>query len=262
MTNNQTNAAALPVPAIEGTRFSAKFLIVFRRELAGYFTSPIAYLVAFAVLLLNGLVFNGDLGARNGVTQTDGTVVLRWLAELTIFFAPLMTMRLLAEENREGTIELLMTLPVNDTDIVIGKFLGAWAYYSVILVLTFVYQGILIWLAPPDIGATISAYIGLWLFGGAALAVGLLFSAITENQIVAGFLSVAILMVLWLADQSGSLVANRNVAQLIRTFSFQSHFVYSFAVGVVRLDDMVFFVGVIAVMLFVTTRLIESRRWR
>ncbi len=239
-----------------------KFLTIFRRELAQYFTSPIAYLVAFAVLLLNGLVFNNDLTTRNGHNQTDPTVVLNWFAFLTLFFAPLLTMRLMAEENREGTIELLMTLPVNDSDIVIGKFLGAWAYYTLVLVLTGVYQVIIVWLAPPDIGLIFSSYIGLWLYGGAALAVGLLFSAFTENQIVAGFLSVAALILLWLSDRVGTLINDRTLAVFARTFSFQSHYVYSFAVGVVRLDDIVFFVGVIAVLLFTTTRLIESRRWR
>lgn len=239
-----------------------KFLTVFRRELAAYFTSPIAYLVAFAVLLLTGLVFNSDLATRNGHDLTDGTVVLSWFAFFTLFFAPLITMRLLAEENREGTIELLMTMPVQDSDIVIGKFLGAWAYYTIILALTVVYQVITVWLSPPDVGAIIASYIGLWLYGGAALAVGILFSAITENQIVAGFLGLAAMIVLWLADQVGAIVNNRSLAVLARTFSFQSHYIYSFALGLVRLDDIVFFVGVIAALLFTTTRIVESRRWR
>lgn len=239
-----------------------KWLVVFRRELTGYFTSPTAYLVAFAVLLLTGIVFNNDLATRNGHSATDGTVVLNDFAYFTLFFAPLITMRLVAEENREGTIELLMTLPINDGDIVLGKFLGAWAYYTIILAITVIYQLILIWLTPPDIGSVLSSYIGLWLYGGAALAVGLLFSALTENQIVAGFLSLAMLLLLWVADQVGTLVTNRGLAVLIRTFSFQSHYLYSFSLGVVRLDDVVFFVGVIMVLVFVTTRLIESRRWR
>ena len=95
-----------------------------------------------------------------------------------------------------------------------------------------------------------------------SICFGVLFSTITENQIVAGFLSVAALMVLWLADQAGTLVSNRTLAEAIRLVSFQSHYLYSFAVGVVRLDDIIFFVGTIAVLLFITTRLIESRRWR
>jgi ABC-2 type transport system permease protein len=237
--------------------------IIFRRELAQYFTSPIAYLVAFAVLVLGGFVFNNDLAARNGGrAPTDGSVILTYFAYFTLFFAPLLTMRLMAEEHREGTIELLMTLPVRDGDIVLGKFLGAWGYFSIILALTLVYQILLIWLSPPDLGKVISAYFGVWLYGGASIAVGLLFSALTENQIVAAFLSTASLVLLWLADLVGKLIDNRPFAEFVRTFSFQSHYLYSFAVGLVRLNDLVFFVGAITIMLFVTTRLVESRRWR
>lgn len=236
--------------------------IVFRRELAQYFTSPIAYLIAFAVLLLGGFIFNSDLATRNGREVTDGVVILVYFAQFTLFFAPLLTMRLLAEENREGTLELLMTLPIRDHHLVIGKFLGAWAYYSILLMLTFIYQIALIWLNPPDVGAVISAYIGLWLYGGAAIAIGVLFSALNENQIVAAFLSMAVLLLLWQADLVGMVVTSRSLASIIRTFSFQTHYLYSFAIGLVRLDSIVFFTGVMAVSIFLTTQIIESRRWR
>lgn len=235
---------------------------VFRRELTQYFTSPIAYLVAFAVLLLTGLVFNGDLALRNGKTAADGAVALVYLAQFTVFFAPLLTMRLLAEENREGTLELLMTLPVRDNAIVIGKFLGAWAYYTFVLALTLVYQVVLVWLGPPDLGVSIATYIGLWLFGGASIAVGMVFSALNENQIVAAFLGVAALLLLWQADLVGEMITNRGLAQFVRSFSFQSNFAYSFAIGLVRLDHVIFFAGVIAVLVFLTTQIVESRRWR
>jgi ABC-2 type transport system permease protein len=237
-------------------------LIIFRRELMQYFTSPIAYMVAFAVLVLGALVFNSDLALRNdGKTATDGTVILRYFALFTLFFAPLLTMRLLAEESREGTIELVMTLPVRDGDIVLGKFLGAWGYYSVVLLLTLVYQLLLVWLSPPDLGQVISGYIGIWLYGGAALAVGLLFSAVTDNQIVAAFLSIATLLSLWVAADVGGLINNRTIAELIRSFSLRAHF-DSFSVGLVRLADLVFFVGLMTVVLFISTRIVESRRWR
>jgi ABC-2 type transport system permease protein len=238
-------------------------LTIFRRELTQYFTSPIAYLVAFAVLMLGGFVFNSDLAARNGGrAATDGSVILTYFAYFTLVFAPLLTMRLMSEERREGTLELLMTLPVRDSDIVLGKFLGAWAYYTVILALTLVYQVLLVWLSPPDMGVVVSAYLGIWLYGGAALAVGLLFSALTENQVIAAFLGIAALILLWLSDLVGQVINNRPLAELIRSFSFQSHFLYSFRIGLVRLNDLVFFAGVIAVILFVTTRIVESRRWR
>jgi ABC-2 type transport system permease protein len=237
--------------------------VIFRRELAQYFASPIAYFVAFAVLVVAGVLFNSDLALRNGKGDgTDGSLVVTFFALMTLFFAPLLTMRLFAEENREGTIELLMTLPVNDGDIVLGKFLGAWAYYTIILALTLVHQILLIWLTPPDMGAAVSAYIGVWLYGGAAIAVGLLFSALTENQIVAAFMSISVLVILWLADLVGRVINNLAVAEVVRSLSFQNHFMYSFTKGLVRLNDVVFFVGVIVALLFITTRIVESRRWR
>jgi ABC-2 type transport system permease protein len=235
---------------------------IFRREFSAYFNAPIAYFVAFAVLVLVGFVFNDDLASRNGSRATDGAVVLIYLAQFTIFFAPLLTMRLFAEENREGTIEVLMTLPVRDSTIVFGKFLGAWAYFTVLIGLTLVHQVVLVWLSPPDIGVVISAYLGLWLLGGATLAVGLFCSALNENQIVAAFLSTAILLLAWQADLVGSVVNNRPLAEFVRYFSFQSNFAYTFALGYVRLDNIVFFGGVIAVLLFSTTQILESRRWR
>lgn len=236
--------------------------LVFRREVAAYFASPIAYFVAFAILLLTGFVFNSDLATRNGRAASDGAVALVYLAQFSVFFAPLLTMRLLAEENREGTLELLMTLPLRDYQIVIGKFLGAWAYYTALLGLTVVYQIVLVWLNVPDLGVVFAAYLGLWLFGGAALAVGIVFSALNENQIVAAFLGVAALLLLWQADLVGDVIANRSLAQLVRAFSFQSNYAYSFALGLVRLDHVIFFLAVIAALLLLTTQIIESRRWR
>jgi ABC-2 type transport system permease protein len=245
--------------------------IIARRELAHYFTSPIAYLVAFAILVLTGWPFNVDLAQRAGRLPPDGAAVLGAFGFFTIFFAPLLTMRLLAEEAREGTLELLLTLPVRDGDIVLGKFLGAWLYYSAILALTLVYQAI--WLAITtakpytispdlDIGPVITAYLGIWLFGGATLALGLLFSALTENQVIAGFLSMAALFVLWLGDYAGHVIQSRPVAQAIRELSLQAHYATSFLVGVIRFEDVVFFIGLIVVALFISTRVLESRRWR
>lgn len=242
-----------------------------RRELAHYFTSPIAYLVAFAVLVLTGWQFNVDLAQRVGRQPPDGAAVLGAFAFFTLFFAPLLTMRLFAEEAREGTLELLLTAPVRDGDIVLGKFLGAWLYYTVILGLTLVYQAI--WLAITtaraftltpelDIGPVITAYLGIWLFGGAALALGLLFSALTENQVIAAFLSMSVLFILWLGDYAGSVVQSRALAQVIRELSLQAHYATSFLVGVIRFEDAVFFIGVITAALFIATRALESRRWR
>lgn len=242
---------------------------IFKREVRGYFTSPIAYLVAFAMLFLMGLFFVSDLQRRASLNlPPDGTAPLQFLAFLMLFFGPLLTMRLLAEEHREGTMELLLTLPIPDSAIVLGKFLGAWCFYSLVLLLTIVYQGILFAVGLPDFGAVMSGYVGIWLYGGAVLAVGLLFSSLTENQIVAGFLSMATLFILWLADSVGALFSSVNLdvgvetARLVRTLSLRSHQAQSFMVGIIRLEDVVFYAGLIGVMLFIAIQIVAAQRWR
>ena len=184
------------------------------------------------------------------------------LSFLMIFFAPLLTMRLFAEERREGTLELLLTAPVSDGSIVFGKFMGAWFYYTLLLVLTFLYQFVLMAITQPDLGHAASAYLGIWLYGGATLAIGIFFSSLTENQIVAAFLSMVTLLLLWLGEQAGDLIANIDVALVVRALSMQGHFSSSFATGLLRAEDVAYFAGIIAVVLFATIRIVESNRWR
>jgi ABC-2 type transport system permease protein len=238
--------------------------IVFSREIKQYLTSPVAYLIAFAFLLVTGLIFNNDLAVSVTVKPAEPALIPLFLSFAMVLFAPLLTMRLLAEERREGTLELLLTAPVKDSDIVFGKFLSAWFYYSMLLGVTLVYQFVLFFTTQnrPDLGHAMSAYIGIWLYGGAALAVGLMYSSLTENQIVAAFLGWATLMLLWLGDLAGQVVANLELARLLRTLTLQGHFTTSFAVGVVRAEDVAYYAAIIVVMLFVAIRVIESHRWR
>ncbi len=237
-------------------------LIVFRREVGQYLSSPFAYVIAAAVLLLTGYAFNRDLAQSMGTQAPDPALVPVMLSFMMIFFAPLLTMRLFAEERREGTLELLLTAPVSDGSIVFGKFMGAWFYYSLLLALTFLYQFVLTAITQPDIGHAMCAYLGIWLYGGATLAIGIFFSSLTENQIVAAFLSMITLMLLWLGEQAGDLIANIDVALIVRALSMQGHFSSSFATGLLRAEDVAYFAGIIAVVLFATIRVVESNRWR
>jgi ABC-2 type transport system permease protein len=227
-----------------------------------YFASPIAYLLAAAFLLLTAFLFNSDLTFSVNTKAVEPALIPDALSFMLVFFSPLFTMRMLAEENREGTLELLLTAPVRDGDITFGKFLGAWFYYTLLLLATSLYQLILVRISTPDLAHTAGAYIGIWLYGGATLAVGLLFSALTENQIIAAFLSTAVLMLLWLGDLAGQIIANIDVAWLFRTLSLQGHFSTSFSVGLIRAEDVAFFAGIIVITLFITIRVIESKRWR
>ncbi len=237
--------------------------VILRREIAHYFGSPFAYLIGFAFLVFTGLVFTQEIEVvSTAQTIANPAIIPTTLALLLVFIAPLLTMRLLAEERREGTLELLLTAPVPDGAIVIGKFLGAWFYYTALLLITLAYQFVLAAITQPDFGHTIGAYLGIWLYGGATLAVGLFFSSLTENQIVAAFFSMITLLLLWLADGAGRVIGNIEVARVVRTLSLQAHYAPSFGFGLIKMEDIAFFLGIIVIMLYLSIRALESARWR
>ncbi|MCS6834520.1 MAG: ABC transporter permease [Anaerolineae bacterium] len=236
--------------------------LILRREMASYFTSPIAYLIAAGFLLLTGVSFNNELTFALGVRPLDPALIPRLLTQVMIFLAPLLTMRLLAEESREGTMELLLTAPISDLAIVLGKFLSAWLFYTLLLALTLVYQVIVFSVSRPDLAHVIAAYLGIWLYGGATLAIGLFFSALTENQIVAAFLSMVVLFVLYIGENVGQIVASVDLARLIFSLTLQGHFAPSFAVGLIRGEDVIYYAGVIVVALYLSIQALDARRLR
>ncbi|NDJ60488.1 MAG: ABC transporter permease subunit [Chloroflexi bacterium] len=242
------------------------FWAVFKRELAVYFRSPVAYAIAFAVLFFLGLLFNAFISQTNGQFPADATYIPGLITFLLFLIAPLLTMRLLAEEAREGTMEVMMTLPMNETQFIIGKFLAAWAYYTIVLLLTVVHLVILAQIGIPDMGAAFGAYFGAWLYGGAVLAVSMIWSAITEDQVVAAFLGAATILVLYLADVAAIWLANQGsvtgVADFVRELGLNAHYGPTLARGVIRAEDVVYFILMIVGALFITTRIVETRRWR
>ncbi|RMF81209.1 MAG: hypothetical protein D6737_05670 [Chloroflexi bacterium] len=247
-------------------------LAVFKREVALYFRSPIAYAIPFALTLFFGLLFNDTVTRNNQNAPAD--VIMTFIPGLFTFLlfliAPLLTMRLLAEETREGTLEILMTLPMKEWHFIVGKFLAAWLYYTVLLALTLVYAGILWRIGVPDAGIAFGAYFGAWLYGGAVLAMTLIWSAVTEDQIVAAFLGAATILVLWLADIAAAWFANLSntgeqnsvVAEVIRELGLRAHYTFTMAQGIIRAEDILYFIFMMIAGLFITTRIVEVRRWR
>ena len=244
----------------------SKIFAVFKRELALYFRSPVAYAIAFAIFFFLGVLFNGYIAQANGRFPADATFAPGLLTFLMFLIAPLLTMRLLAEENREGTIEVLMTLPMNESHFIIGKFLAAWAYYTVLLLVMLVYYFLMDLVGVPDAGQGFGAYFGAWLYGGAVLAITMIWSAVTEDQIVAAFLSAATVLVLYLAEIAAIWVAGQQAtsgaADFIRELGLQAHYSATLAQGVIRAEDIAYFVFMIFGALFITTRIVETRRWR
>lgn len=235
-----------------------------RREIGSYLVSPIAYLISAAFLLLVGLYFWLVLSV---MVQYQQEPTMRYTIEFMIFvfvFAvPLITMRLLAQERRMGTLELLLTSPVQEWELVLGKFVGGLVLFLVMVGPTLLYPLTLELFGNPDWGPIWSGYLGLLLLGAILLSVGLLASALTQNQIVAAVLGVAGNLMLWFffgipAQISGT---NSRTAGVLSMLDLQSR-MESFLSGILDTRDVVYSVSMIAFFLFVTTRVLGARRWR
>jgi len=231
---------------------------VARKELYSYAVSPFAYVVAAVFLLINGLIF--FLILSNGFPEANLHPLLPTTAFLLLLVIPVLTMRLLAEERATGTIELLMTFPVTDAQVVLGKFLATLVVYTIMLVPTLGYVVILKVYGNSEWGPFISAYLGLLLLGGAFIAIGMFSSSLTRNQIVAGVVGIGILLLLWVLGAASGILGSR-LAGFVGYLSLSDHFT-GFTSGVIDLKDVVFFLSVIAGALFITTRVLESNRWR
>lgn len=256
-----------------------KILAVYKRELALFFRSPVAYAIAFALLFLLGLLFSSQVkqvvDANSAALQQGGQPYTAdvftgfapgLLTFLLFLVAPLLTMRLLAEESREGTLEVLMTLPMNESAFIIGKFLAAWTYFTVLLLLTLVYTILISTVAVPDWGREFLSYFGGWLYGGAVLAVTLIWSAVTEDQIVAAFLGAATVLILYLAEIAATWASGQQITEgitgFIRELSLVAHYQDTMLAGILRAEDVLYFVFLMIAALFITVRLVETRRWR
>lgn len=244
----------------------SKVFAVFKREVGLYFRSPIAYAVSFALLLFMGVLFNAYITQANGSFPADASFAPNLLTFLMFLIAPLLTMRLIAEESREGTLEVLMTLPMNESQFILGKFLAAWAYYTVLLLISVIYYVLMAQIGVPDQGVAFGAYFGAWLYGGAVLAIAMIWSAITEDQIVAAFLGAATILVLYLAEFAAVWVAGQQTmagaADVVRELGLQAHYGVTLSQGIIRAEDLLYFVFIIIGALFITTRIVETRRWR
>ncbi len=230
---------------------------IFRREMNAYFLSPVAYVVIVVFLVLTGYFFQKALFITSEASLRYSLAISQFILSI---LTPVITMRLLAEENKTGTIETLMTAPVTDFEVVFGKFLSAWGLYCVMLAPTLIYIAILCWVGNPDIGPIISSYIGLILMGAMFVSVGLMVSSFTKNQIVAVVIGIVSLMLLWVAGYyvaggEGSLSA---VLRYIGTFGHWE----TFTKGIIDTRDVVYYVSLTALFIFITVRVVESRKWR
>ena len=235
-----------------------------KRELSGYFASPVAYVVIVIFLLRIGF-FTFMLGQFFRVGEASLTFTFfRWHPWLYLFLVPAVGMRLWAEERRQGTLELLLTMPITAWQAIVGKFLASWLFLIIALVLTFPVVLTISYLGHPDMGAVFSGYVGSALLAGAYLAVTCFTSALTRNQVISFILSVMICLFLILAGYTPvtdllTRFASPVVVDIIAAFSVMTHF-EGFQRGVIDLRDFVFFASVIGFALFTTGVIIRSQR--
>ena len=253
-------------------------LAVAGKEMRHYFHSPIAYLVMTVYAALCGFFFYSftatyvmqsfrmqAMGGMGAPPMSLNEYIIRpllagVLTVVLLLLVPLITMRLYAEEKRSGTIELLLTSPLTDLEIILGKFLGSLALYAVLVAMTFVYVSLLFIYGTPNAKPLIAQVLGLLLYGAALLALGMWFSTFTKNQIVAGVIAFAVFLLLFVLDwvtAYGSGTASRVIAYMSLTTHFEN-----FSKGVIDLSDVVFYASVATLGIFLTARSVEALKGR
>ncbi|MER3446988.1 MAG: hypothetical protein C4291_09155 [Candidatus Dadabacteria bacterium] len=244
---------------------------ILKRELKSYFASPVAYIILVVFLVLSGIFFFFYLESfiksqfdprfqlfREKLNLNEFVIrpYFGTISVVLLFIIPLITMRLIAEERKNFTAELLFTLPVRVSQIVLGKFLASFSLFAIMLVLSAIYLVVLRVYGNPDLGPVLSAYLGLFLLGGSLISAGLFASSLTENQIVAAVISFGILLVFWILGASSD--ADNSILGYI---SIINHF-DNFTKGVIALRDTIYYLSFVFFGLFLTYIMVESERWR
>jgi ABC-2 type transport system permease protein len=230
---------------------------VAQRELRSYFLSPLAYVVIALFLALAGYLFalilsNAREASLRGLVQN--------VSVLYLFIVPAISMRLLAEEQRTGTVELLLTNPVQEWEIVTGKFLASILLVLVMLACTLLFPLFLFIYGSPDKGPMITGYVGIFLQAAAFLSIGLWASSLTQNQIVAAIVSFALLLVFWLSDNLGQFLGG-TIGQIVSYTSVNAHF-QSFPQGVIQSNDVIYYLTLVVAGIVLSTLSLQSRRYR
>lgn len=232
-------------------------LTIFFREFKSYFNSPIAYIFIVGFLSISGLLFGLNLLASQEAT-------LRYFLGNTIFIlifiVPALTMRLFSEEKKTGTLEILMTLPLQDYQVIIGKFLAALFFYILLLFLTISYPITIYVLGNPDFGVMVSNYIGLIFFGAALISIGVYASIMTENQIIAFMVTLGVILVLFFFHALAN-VLGESFADIIKYISLNTHF-ENFAKGLIDTSDIFYYLSITFLFLFLSLNVLESRKWK
>lgn len=235
----------------------SKIFAIAGRELRSYFASPVAYILAACFMLLSGFLFGVILFHMKQATLQP---LFQNMAVMLLLLIPAFTMRLIAEERKNGTIELLMTSPIHDRDLVIGKYLSALAFLVFLLALTLVYPVLLSFVAKPDWATIWTGYLGIFLLGAAFMAVGTLISSLTSNVVVAAVGTFVISLILWLLPSAGQIFGG-TVSDVVTYLSVMNH-QENLGRGVIDTIDLLYYASFIIGTLFLTIRSVETYHWR
>ncbi len=248
-------------------------LLICKKELKSYFASPIAYAVMALFALIFGWLFSGYIHyfaqasmqammQQQPMNVNEGIIrpMLGFASTISLFLIPMITMRLFAEEKKSGTIELLLTSPVRDIEIILGKWLGSLLLYTCVLGMSAINVALLFAWGKPDLKPVLIAYLGLILQGGCLLAIGTLISTMTKNQIIAGGVTFFVCLLLWMLSIATAFDSSVT-SQVLNYCSIVTHF-ENFSKGVLDSKDVVFYLSMIFLALFLTSRSMESLRWR
>jgi ABC-2 type transport system permease protein len=242
------------------------FTALFRKELRSYFGSPLVYLVGAAFLAYTGYYFHSDLvyfltfGFGLNIMENFWQLLLVDVRLVLIFAVPLLTMRLMAEERRLGTLELLLTYPLRDGAIVAAKLGACLVVIATLLAGTLVYPWLVYRVEPFSVAPLVAGYLGLLLFATVCASYGLFISSLTDSQVLAGFLTALPLLLLWLLSWNEA-ASTEDTLPLVRGISLFNHF-QPFSVGVIDLRDVFYFVYASALFVWGTLRVLEARQWR
>ena len=231
--------------------------VIAKRELSVFFVSPTAYIVGAAFLFITGLFFVMTLAVDNVATLNQVFLVI---SIMLLILAPLLTMRLLAEETRSGTLELLLTAPVRDWEVVLGKFLAVFTFFLVLLIPTLYYLFLLTRFDTPDFPATLSGYLGIILLGAMLVGLGVLTSTVSSNQLMAAGLGIILSVGFWLIGGLAYFFPGF-VGDLLKYLSIQEH-LFDFMLGLISSTNIIYFLSITAAALFLAIRILEIRRWR
>ena len=240
----------------------AKIGHIFWKEFKTYFSSWIAYAILAGWAFMGGLTFYFLLQVSQSAGNYQIEPIYRNLVVMLVFIAPILTMRLLAEESREGTIELLFTSPLTEWQVTLGKFLGAWAFVGIMVLLTTQFPIFSAQYGSIDFGPVWGSYLALMCVGAAAVSFGLFCSSLTQSQVVAGFLTFGGLLISWMLSWLGAGATGQSaLVQFIAQASIYSHFERMMQ-GAIDSKDLIYFASVTILFLFATVRVLESRKWR